>query len=252
MPNATLRANAQALPEATNRRAVLGAVLAAGVVGATAVLPSAASRAIASEPYEDAALFALLTEARSIEVLQNECDNAETAALDQMILPDRPSALNPRPDDNSLLWPRSAEFYEHDVRELRGLVESVEKLGPDTKINQALVGELKTRGRKIIDAWDSYQADCDRAKEAVGLPAMDRRWKELNEQRIRIWSQIAATPAQTVEGMYAKIAFASKFCFGEREDFVEGTVDDLLLSAAMDYADLHGQDGLLKSAGAAS
>jgi hypothetical protein len=45
MPNATVRANARTLPEATNRRAVLGAVLAAGALGATAALPSIASGA---------------------------------------------------------------------------------------------------------------------------------------------------------------------------------------------------------------
>jgi DNA-binding protein len=125
---------------------------------------------------------------------------------------------------------------------LRGLVESVEKLRPDTKINQALVRELKARGREIVDAWDSYQADRDRAREAVGLPELDRRGKEINEPRVRLWSQIAATLARTVEGMLAKIAFASKYYFGEREDLAEGTAEDLLLSAAMDYADLHGQE----------
>jgi hypothetical protein len=88
MPNATVRANARTLPEATNRRAVLGAILAAGAAGATAVMPAAASRAIAaSEPYEDAALFALLTEARAVEVLQNEVNDAENAAWDRMIGP---------------------------------------------------------------------------------------------------------------------------------------------------------------------
>jgi hypothetical protein len=51
-----------------------------------------------------------------------------------------------------------------------------------------------------------------------------------------------STPARTLEGMHAKIAFASKFDFGEREDLVEGTAEDLLLSAAMDYADLHGRE----------
>jgi hypothetical protein len=50
------------------------------------------------------------------------------------------------------------------------------------------------------------------------LPELDRRGKEINERRRRLWSQIAATPARTVEGMHAKIAFASKFYFGERED----------------------------------
>jgi hypothetical protein len=243
MPTDTDRANAPAMPKATNRRAVLGAVLAAGAIGATAVLPAAASRAIvASEPYEDAALFALLTEARSIEVLQKEADDVEDAALDRIVRPDRPSALNPRPDDNLLLRPRRAEFDEPDIRELRGLVEDIEKLGPDTKINQAMVREIKTRGREIVDAWDSYQADHARAKEAVDLPAIRRRGKELNERRIRLWSQIATTPARTVDGMHAKIAFASIFNFDEREDLVEGTMEDLLLSAAIDYADLHGQE----------
>ena len=59
---------------------------------------------------------------------------------------------------------------------------------------------------------------------------------------LRMWSRIAAMPARTVDGMHAKIAFASKFYFDEREDLVEATAEDLLLSAAMDYADIHGQD----------
>jgi hypothetical protein len=205
-------------------------------------LPAAASRAIAaSEPYEDAALFALLTEARAIDVLQKEIIYAEYAGYD--IWPDRPSALNPRPGDNFMLRPRRAEFDEPDIRELRGLVGDVEKLGPDTKINQALVRELKTRGREIVDAWDSYQADHDRANEAGGMPELERRRKEINEQRIRLWSRIAQTPARTVEGMLAKIAFASENYFDEREGLVEGTAEDLLLSAAMDYADIQGQEG---------
>jgi hypothetical protein len=75
------------------------------------------------------------------------------------------------------------------------------------------------------------------------LSALDCRWKELKERCRRLRSRIAATPACTVDGMHAKIAFASSFNFREREDLVEGKVDDLLLSAAMDYADNHGQEG---------
>ena len=92
------------------------------------------------------------------------------------------------------------------------------------------------------DPGDSYQANRDRAKEAVGLPELNRRCGDLNERRHRMWSRIAETPARTVEGMHAKIAFASKFYFGEQEDLVEGTAEDLRLSAAMDYADIHGQE----------
>jgi hypothetical protein len=132
---------------------------------------------------------------------------------------------------------------------LRDLVESAEKLGPDTKIDQALVRELKTRGREIVHAFDAYQAARDRAKEAVGLPTIDRRWGDLNERRRRLWSRIAAMPARTVEGMHAKIAFAASFHSLDREDLVEGTMEDLLFSAAMDYADLHGQEARASPAG---
>ncbi len=202
----------------------------------------ASGAAAASEPYEDAALFALLTEARSVEVLQKEANDVEEAAWARMVWPDRPSALTPRPEDNFLLRPRSTEFDGPDIRALRGLVEDVEKLGHNTMMNQSMVKEIKTRGREIVDAWHSYLAACDRAKEAVDLPAIGRRGKELNERRIRLWSQIATTPARTLEGMHAKIAFASIFNLDEREDLVEGMMEDLLLSAAMDYADLNGQE----------
>jgi hypothetical protein len=46
MTNATVQANARALPEATNRRAVLGAILAGGAVAASA-LPASVATAVA-------------------------------------------------------------------------------------------------------------------------------------------------------------------------------------------------------------
>jgi hypothetical protein len=50
MPNATERANARPLPETTNRRAVLGAVLVAGAATAAIALPAMASPAVATDP----------------------------------------------------------------------------------------------------------------------------------------------------------------------------------------------------------
>jgi hypothetical protein len=146
----------------------------------------------------------------------------------------RHRSIEPRPARNGdrrpvgLVRPHRAEFDEPDIRELRDLVESAEKLGPDTIINQALVRELKTRGREIVDAWDAWQAARQRAKEAGGLPELNRRGKEINERRRRLWSRIAETPARTADGMHAKIAFASSFNLLERGDLVEGTVDDLI------------------------
>ena len=172
-----------------------------------------------------------------------EGDDAENAAYDRIIRPDRPSALNKRPDDHFLVRSRRAEFDKSDIRELHSLVEGIENLGRNSKIiNKAAVIEIKTRGREIVDAWYSYRADCDRAQEAAGLPAIGRRCEELNERRRRLWSRIAQTPARTVEGMHAKVAFAVSFNFLEREDFEEGTIDEIILSAAMDYADLHSQE----------
>ena len=43
MPNDTVRANARTLPETTSRRAALGAIIAAGAVGATLALPAYAA-----------------------------------------------------------------------------------------------------------------------------------------------------------------------------------------------------------------
>ena len=246
MPKATVRANAQALPEPTNRRAVLGAVLAAGAAAVTA-LPATASRAIAaSEPHEDAALFALIAEAKAIDALQKEISVAEEAAYDRMIWPEWPSALNPRPDDHSLVRPPPREkFGGSDFRNLRGLVESTEELDPaSTLLLRPMVMEIKTRGREIVDAWDTFQADWDRAKEAAGFPAINHRWAEVNERRHRVWSQIAQTPARTVDGMRAKLAFVARDVeFDERSLFSEGTEEEILFSVALDYADLHGQEG---------
>jgi hypothetical protein len=227
---------------ATTRRAALGAIIAA-VAATVPALPAAASKAIAAlEPYEDAALLALLTEARALNVLQNEIDDAEDAVWRGAIFPDRPSVLNLRPDDHLLVRSRRAEYDEPDIRELRRLVEGIEELGRTKMADQASVSQIKTRGREIIDAWDSYQAECDGAEEAVGLPAINRQLDEFNERRRRLWSRIAQTPARTVEGKHAKIAFASSFNLLAREDLAGATVEDLLLSAAVDYADLHGAE----------
>ena len=75
------------------------------------------------------------------------------------------------------------------------------------------------------------------------MSAINRRGAEVNERRRRLWSQIAQTPARTVGGMHAKIAFATRFVeFDERSSFSDGTEEEILFSVAMDYADLHGQE----------
>ena len=73
MPNATLRATAQALPEATNRRAVLGAVLA---VGAASALTAIAAASVVASHHPDAELFALIEIAKTADALSDEASAA--------------------------------------------------------------------------------------------------------------------------------------------------------------------------------
>jgi hypothetical protein len=68
MSNATERANARVLPETTNRRAVLGAILAGAAVAATA-LPATVAPAFASA---DAEILALEAEISRLNATANE------------------------------------------------------------------------------------------------------------------------------------------------------------------------------------
>jgi hypothetical protein len=83
MPNANVRAKATALPEETNRRAVLGAVLASGAAGATAILPAAAS----SQPQLsaiDLRVLDLWRRRARLQAINDKTDEQITAAEAQM------------------------------------------------------------------------------------------------------------------------------------------------------------------------
>jgi hypothetical protein len=59
--------NARTLPEATTRRAALGAIIAAGAAGATLALPAVASTSDASSHHPDAELLALIERAKTAD-----------------------------------------------------------------------------------------------------------------------------------------------------------------------------------------
>ena len=66
MPNPAVRANARTLPETTDRRDVLGAMLAAGAAAVTA-LPAVAAACAARSHHPDAELFALIERAKTAD-----------------------------------------------------------------------------------------------------------------------------------------------------------------------------------------
>jgi hypothetical protein len=95
MPNATLRANAQALPEATSRRAILGAVLAAGALAAVPANSVAASLGMEPE------LQALIAAWHEAERRLDETYDASCAADERAWCP-VPQALIATERDASL------------------------------------------------------------------------------------------------------------------------------------------------------
>ena len=100
MPNATVRANAQTMPEAANRRAVLAAVLAAG---AASVLPAVAA---ARSHHPDADLFTLIELARTADSVADEACRAADDVLHK-IAPSFPQAL---------IWAETDDPFWYGVR----------------------------------------------------------------------------------------------------------------------------------------
>jgi hypothetical protein len=113
--------------KATARRAALRAIIAAGAIASALVAAVASTPIAASEPYQDAILFAVLREAKAIDIVQAEAIDAEAAAAEITIWPDRPSALTPRPGDSLFVGSQNGEFEGRHIHNLRGMVERVEK-----------------------------------------------------------------------------------------------------------------------------
>jgi hypothetical protein len=84
MPNATVRANARTMPEATNRRAVLGAILTAGAaVGLPAALASAAAPAPTLSPL-DKRVEDLWLRRRRLKAIADQLNERWDAAADSL------------------------------------------------------------------------------------------------------------------------------------------------------------------------
>ena len=119
MPNATVRANAQALPQATNRRAILGAVLAAGAAGAAAALPAgAAAPALSAIDQRVLDLWRRRAKLKAIaERLSEEHDAAEAKLPEwaregpKYFLPDGSPAASPERAG----WPMVADLNRRPV-----------------------------------------------------------------------------------------------------------------------------------------
>jgi hypothetical protein len=158
MPNATVRANAQTMPEAANRRAVLAAVLAAG---AASVLPAVAA---ARSHHPDADLFTLIELARTADSVADEACRAADDVLHK-IAPSFPQALIwAETDDPFWYGVRPGErIPARDIDFLRAwlkLPERPDRPQPPDYLGSPLIPlrAFAERAREIVRTKDEFEA----------------------------------------------------------------------------------------------
>ena len=203
MPNASVRPSARVLPEAANRRAVLGAILAAGATGA---LPAAA-RAESSHP--DAKLLALAPEIEAAD-RENELRERATSAAEKVFFSIR------------LKKPERPTIAPHAMEELiaRGRWDEIAKFGAEVRNQEA-----------ALKAWQ--EDEMPHARRELGLLAAEEAQAEADRHRLSIQDEkLIPTRARTIEGLIFKARYAaSHFKEDYDEEVMRSIVDDLLALA---------------------
>jgi hypothetical protein len=250
MPNATVRANARILPEGTNRRAVLGAVLAAG---ATVSLPAVAAASVAPGPSPDADLLGLIEGAR----IADEMTTDSQIAAENLLLAIRPSY------PLALIWNETdgpqwccvrpgTRISSRDVDFLRRWLTwpaRPDKERPPELVDWGPIFPLSSfvgRAREIVQSHDNYEAAARAAREHPDVIEAEARSESLLATWRDLAKRVATTPAKTTEGILAKVLLIAS---GYAEDDLDGTYDGVLASLALDAQALAGErmgeDGLV-------
>jgi hypothetical protein len=196
MANATLRANAQALPEATNRRAVLRSIVAVGAIGAAPI----ATGALAAEPASDPAglgaeLFALIDEAREAQARVEAAEAALAIAEERTEKVPPPQALIVTEDD-ARFWKLNVgdPFTGSDIdvmrqrrahRQKSEYLSRLSAIGADATLSEEdralfqllVAGEV--REDQLIAAMDQWKAARHEAKMRSGETAANQRFEEI-------------------------------------------------------------------------
>jgi hypothetical protein len=210
----------------TNRRAIVGAILAAGTVGATAVLPRPGS--------PDAELFALIECAKTADSASTDACMAAADLLNET----RPSF------PQALVWTEADEPHWYGVRSgkrvsnldidfLKKWLPLVRKPDPTAAGMGPIYPTLAfiERAREIVQTKDEYEAAEQAAKEHPDVLEAQAREDALHAQWRELAMRVATTPAKTPEGLLAKFTLIAS---GYAEDELDGTYDGILASAALD------------------
>ena len=192
----------------TNRRAVLGAILAAGATGSV----PAAARAASSHP--DAELLALASE---IEAADREYELRERAinAAETVFFSIRPK----EPERPTITY----QAMEELIAQKRW--DEIAKFGAEVRKQEA-----------ALKAWQ--EDEIPRARRELGLLAAEEAQAEADEIRLSIRDEkLIPTRARTLEGLIFKARYAaSHFKEAYDEEVMCSIVDDLLAIAAGEEA----------------
>ena len=192
----------------TNRRAVLGAILAAGAIGAV----PAAARAAGSHP--DAKLLALASE---IEAADREYELRERAinAAETVFFSIRPK----EPERPTITY----QAMEELIAQKRW--DEITKFGAEVRKQEA-----------ALKAWQ--EDEIPRARRELGLLAAEEAQAEADGIRLSIRDEkLIPTRARTLEGLIFKARYAaSHFKEDYDEEVMRSIVDDLLAIAAGEEA----------------
>jgi hypothetical protein len=226
MANATVRANAQPLPEATSRRAILGAVLAAGALAAVPSRGAAANLGL--EPELQALIDAWHEANRRLEATYDASCAASERAFCHV-----PQALIATESDTNL-WATvpGRRYRAADVSSFRAL----KKISLRFDQIFSLIG-YDDRTAEIIASWDSWQAECEAAKEREGVARAEAVWSQAVEDYHAMGARVAKLRATTMAGVIAKLLAAAPHV--TEDDLEDPTSSNAVLaSAALDAQSL--------------
>jgi hypothetical protein len=246
------------MTRATDRRAVLGGVLAAAAIG---VAPIAAGVATAAEPVSapaglDAGLFALIDEARAAGARVEAAIGALEEAQERTEEVPWPQALIVTEDDTRIWKLKAGDRF--DLAHLGRMMEnqphrqkfkdSMSSLSPATLDMLASgLGPIDDEDRAAIEKMnakdgreDQIIAALDRRKEALRI-ARDRSGEtaakdlvdQLWDEKYDAYTRVANTRARTLSGVLAKLALIELDVDDESE--LLGASEPILFSVAVDF-----------------
>lgn len=250
MPNATIRADGGAMP--ADRRTILRSIVAVGAIGAAPIAAKAALAAAepASGPAGlDAALFALIDDAREAETRRKAAGEAVEEAIGRLEPTPPPHALLATAGDVQYYRIKIGDAFHKDgidaLKRRRALARSIEALGPNNPLGSddfvsstipLYRDDLDARIVELDAAHAQWRAEVDAATVRSGVNEAEDRYEKAWNEKCDLLDRIARTPSQTMAGMLGKLALVAPECeIGTGLDDVADASIAVLVSVAVDF-----------------